>query len=265
MTAVVRRRTRQAIAMVMLTAIAGGSLTACGGGSSGTPAPPVVTATPAATSTPTAASAFDAIVQQNYAGGWGVELAVFKNGSLVYEHGYGLRDRGLPDTYGHGSFWRVPAPEVVLNLQRVALPPDAGTIFELASVSKEFTAGAILLLQQDGKLSVFDPVSKYFPSFPNGGTITLQYLMQHRSGLVDYNNFGDVPDFTDAYAAFMASGQTDDQPIVDRLGTFPLRFAPAPRSTTATRTTCCSRRSSRRSAASRSARSSPSGSPGRSG
>jgi CubicO group peptidase (beta-lactamase class C family) len=207
----------------VVVAAANAALAGCGGGgSSGTSVqPPVVAPTP-----PVAGSPYDAIIQQNYAGGWGVELAIYKNGVPLYVHGYGLRDRGLPDVYGHGSFWRVPAPETIYNLDRGQLTPDANTFFELASVSKEFTAGAILLLQQDGKLSVDDPLSKYFPAFPNGNAITLQYLLQHRSGLVDYNNFGNAPDFSGAYDAFMASGQTNYQPIADRLASFPLNFAP---------------------------------------
>ncbi len=113
-----------------------------------------------------------------------------------------------------------------LGLARGQFGPDTNTIFDLASVSKEFTAGAILLLQQDGKLSVNDPLSKYFPSIPMPVAIPLLYLLQHRSGLVEYNNFGDFPDFSGAYASFMTGGQTNYAPIADRLASFPLNFAP---------------------------------------
>ena len=113
-----------------------------------------------------------------------------------------------------------------LNLPRGVLAPDQGTVFELASVSKEFTAAAILLLQQDGKLSTNDLLSKYFPTFPNAGSISLLQLIEHSSGLVDYNNFGTSPDFSAAYDAFLQNGQTDYQPLVDRLAQFPLQFAP---------------------------------------
>ncbi len=213
---------RRLISVVIV--LAAGGLSACGGGgSSGSSVPPPV-ATPAPP--PVSTSVYDAVIQQNYGGGWGVELAVYKNGVPLYVHGYGLRDRGLPDTFAFADMWKVPQPEALFNLARGQFAPDANTVFDLASVSKEFTAGAILLLQQDGKLSVSDPVSKYFPTFPNGSAITLLYLLQHRSGLVDYNNFGDDPDFTGAYNAFMASGQTNYQPIVDTLATFPLQFAP---------------------------------------
>jgi len=210
-------RTPKAIALLVACA----ALTGCGG-SGGSSAPSIPQTTPA----PGSGTAFDNVIRQSYAGGWGVELAVYKNGALVYAQGYGLRDRGLPDTFAYADIWHVPQPETLYNLPRGQFAPDANTVFDLASVSKEFTAGAILLLQQDGKLSVNDPLSKYFPGFPNGDAISLLYLLQHRSGLVDYNNFGDYPDFSGAYSAFMASGQTDYQPIVDRLSTFPLNFAP---------------------------------------
>jgi CubicO group peptidase (beta-lactamase class C family) len=192
-------------------------LAACGGGG-GSPVPLPST-------TPPVASSFDAVIAQSYAG-VGVELGVYKNGTPVYVHGYGLRDRGLPDVFAGGNFWGIEQPDKLFNMKRGTFTPDANTAFDLASVSKEFTAGAILLLQQDGKLSVNDPMSKYFPGFPNGNQISLLYLLQHRSGLVDYNNFGVYPDFSGAYAAFMASGQTNYRPIVDRLAAFPLRFAP---------------------------------------
>ena len=192
----------------------------CGSGSPSAPMP----ASP--TSTPSSTSPIDAIVAQNYAGGWGVELAIFRNGALLYERGYGLRDRGLPDAFNGPNPWGLAQPDQTLQMPRGAFAPDADTIFDLASVSKEFTAGAILLLQQDGKLSVNDTLDRYFPELPNARAISLLYLLQHRSGFVDYNNFGDAPDFSGAYNAFMASGQRNYQPILDRLASFPLKFAP---------------------------------------
>ena len=150
------------------------------------------------------------------AGVEGVELAVYKNGVPSYIHSYGLRDRGLPDKFNGNNFWQIEQPDQVFHMPRGKFAPDAGTAFDLGSVSKEFTAGAILLLQQDGKLSVNDPLSKYFPTFPNGNTIKLLYMLQQRSGLVDYNQFGGSVDFTQAYADFMASHQRDYTPIVNR-------------------------------------------------
>jgi CubicO group peptidase (beta-lactamase class C family) len=169
---------------------------------------------------------YDSVIEANYSGGWGVELGVYENGQPLYVHSYGLRDRGLPDTFSGSNFWQIKQPDKLFHLKRGVFAPDADTTFDLGSVSKEFTAGAILLLQQDGKLSVNDPLSKYFPGFPNGGSISLLYLLQHRSGLVDYNTFGGQVDFTQAYAEFLASDQQDYTPILNTLATYPLLFTP---------------------------------------
>ncbi|MEO9169918.1 MAG: serine hydrolase domain-containing protein [Candidatus Baltobacteraceae bacterium] len=194
---------------------------ACGGGGGG----PLPTSTEQPMPVPSS-SKFDTIVNQNIGGGWGVEVGIFRHGVAVYTHGYGFRDRGLPDNFFGTNYWGIVQPDVLLGTTRGAFAPDANTDFDLASVSKEFTAAAILLLAQDGKLSVTDPVSKYFPSLPDAGVLTLAELLHHSSGFVDYNNFGVYPDFSTSYLAFMASGQTNYQPIVDQLATFPLDFAP---------------------------------------
>jgi D-alanyl-D-alanine carboxypeptidase len=174
------------------------------------------------------ASQIDKVVAAHYSGGWGVELAIYKGGVPLYVRGYGQRDRGLPDSFGGYDFWHVRQPSSFLE-KRGDFVPDASTVFDLASVSKCFTAGAILLLQQDGRLSVSDPLSKYFPSLPGATRIPLLYLLQHRSGLVDYTTFGQYPDFTEAYKQFHASGNRDYQSIVARLAAFPLRFTPGTR------------------------------------
>jgi CubicO group peptidase (beta-lactamase class C family) len=64
----------------------------------------------------------------------------------------------------------------------------ADTVFEAGSVSKQFTAAAILLLAQAGKLKVDDPVRDYVPELPDYGTpeITLRHLLHHTSGLRDW-------------------------------------------------------------------------------
>jgi CubicO group peptidase (beta-lactamase class C family) len=64
-----------------------------------------------------------------------------------------------------------------------------GTDYRLASVSKQFTAAAILLLAEDGKLSVDDPARKWLPELPGAAdAITLRHLLTHTSGLVDYED-----------------------------------------------------------------------------
>jgi len=67
------------------------------------------------------------------------------------------------------------------------VPNTAETIFEAGSVAKQFTAMAVLLLAQDGKLSVDDPVRKYLPELPDyGAPLTIRHLLNHTSGLRDW-------------------------------------------------------------------------------
>lgn len=63
------------------------------------------------------------------------------------------------------------------------------TVYHLASVSKPITATAILLLEQQGKLSVNDKLTKYIPDFENGDKITIHHLLIHSSGIPNINNF----------------------------------------------------------------------------
>ncbi len=67
-------------------------------------------------------------------------------------------------------------------------PPDADTHFRIASNTKTMTAAVIVLLAQEEKLTLDDPVSKYVPSVPNGDNITIAQLLEMRSGLYNYTN-----------------------------------------------------------------------------
>jgi len=92
----------------------------------------------------------------------GAALAVIKDGSIIYKRGYGSA-----------------------NLEyNIAITPS--TIFHVASVSKQFTACAITMLAQEGKLALDDDVRKYLPEVPDfGKTITIRHLIHHTSGLRD--------------------------------------------------------------------------------
>lgn len=69
------------------------------------------------------------------------------------------------------------------------IPITRDSIFEAGSVSKQFTAGAVLLLQQKGKLSLDDPVRKYLPEVPDyGAPLTIRHMMNHTSGLRDWGS-----------------------------------------------------------------------------
>jgi len=87
------------------------------------------------------------------------------NGTTVLTAGYGLADLE----------------------HNVPITPE--TIFEPGSVSKQFTAAAVLLLAQQGKLSLDDPVRKYLPEVPDYPTpITIRQMLHHTSGLRDWGN-----------------------------------------------------------------------------
>jgi CubicO group peptidase (beta-lactamase class C family) len=68
---------------------------------------------------------------------------------------------------------------------------DFNSVFELMSVSKQFTAMGIVLLKEQGKLSYDDPISRYLPSLEKYSDITLRHLMNHTSGLRDYEELLD--------------------------------------------------------------------------
>lgn len=92
----------------------------------------------------------------------GMAVSVIKDGDVVYSKGFGSA-----------------------NLE-YDIPITTKTIFHSASLSKQFTAFAILLLEAEGKLSLDDDVRKYIPEVPNfGKTITLRHLASHSSGLRD--------------------------------------------------------------------------------
>jgi CubicO group peptidase (beta-lactamase class C family) len=78
------------------------------------------------------------------------------------------------------------------DLERdVANTPE--TIFEAGSVSKQFTAAAVLLLARDGKLSLDDPVRKYIPELPDyGQPLTIRHMLTHTSGLRDWGSVAGI-------------------------------------------------------------------------
>ncbi|MEF9476442.1 serine hydrolase [Chryseobacterium sp. 1B4] len=66
----------------------------------------------------------------------------------------------------------------------VNLTPDF--VFQIGSMTKQFTAIAILMLEQQGKLNVSDPVSRYIKDYPDGDHITVHHLLTHTSGIKDF-------------------------------------------------------------------------------
>jgi len=68
------------------------------------------------------------------------------------------------------------------------LPNDPNVIFQIGSVTKQFTAAIILKLQEHKKLSLLDKVSMYFPDYPNGDKIRIEHLLTHSSGIFNYTD-----------------------------------------------------------------------------
>ncbi|HQT24064.1 MAG: hypothetical protein B7X86_13070 [Sphingobacteriales bacterium 17-39-43] len=99
----------------------------------------------------------------------GIALYIETNGKTIYNKGYGLAETDRKKSI------------------------DSKTNFRLASVSKQFTAMCILLLEKDQKLSFDDPISKFFPELPAGlsHTILLRHLITHTSGILDYEEIMD--------------------------------------------------------------------------
>lgn len=92
----------------------------------------------------------------------GCALAIIKDDQIIYKRGYGMADleRGVP------------------------ISPE--TVFHVGSISKQFTAMTILMLAQQGKLSVDDDIRKFIPEMPDYGTpVTVRQLLLHTSGLRD--------------------------------------------------------------------------------
>jgi CubicO group peptidase (beta-lactamase class C family) len=94
--------------------------------------------------------------------------------------------------------------------------PDG--IFMIGSVSKQFTAAAILLLEQDGKLSTDDPVSKHLPDFAGGAGITVHQLLTHTSGVPDIYSL-------ERFGATSGQGGTFAD-VIDDLGEMALTHPP---------------------------------------
>jgi len=99
------------------------------------------------------------------------ENSAFNGNVLIAQSGNIL----FENSYGYSDFKK-----------RKPLTKDS--VFQLASVSKQFTAMAVMMLHDEGKLSFDDPVAKYIKGFPYK-TVTIRHLLTHRAGLPDYLRF----------------------------------------------------------------------------
>jgi CubicO group peptidase (beta-lactamase class C family) len=119
-------------------------------------------------------------------------IAIVRDGKIVLTKAYGKANEGLP--------------------ARTGLP------YQVASISKQFTAMALLLLEDEGKLSLDDKVAKWVPGISGGDRIALRQLLNHTSGLQDY--------WPQDFSFPAMARPTSPQGIVDKWAKKPLDFAP---------------------------------------
>jgi D-alanyl-D-alanine carboxypeptidase len=175
---------------------------ACGGTVPATPAASTAASTPAIAhvTTPTIDvaeldSIIAQVVERNHL--VGLSVGVLQDGDVVLAKGYGFRSLDPRE------------------------PVEPTTMFPVGSVTKQFTCSTALLLQEDGTLSVDDPVAKYVPTATRASDITLLELGQHVTGYRDYYPL----DFVDRE---MQRPQSADS-IIARYATRPLDFEPGTR------------------------------------
>ena len=120
-------------------------------------------------------------------------IAVVRDGRIVLARAYGRQSPAIP-----------------------AATPDA--LYPIASISKQFTAAAILILRDQGRLSLDDHVSRYIPGITGGDRITIRQLLSHTAGLQDY--------WPQDYSFAAMEHEVTPQQIVDRWAHKPLDFEP---------------------------------------
>ncbi len=142
------------------------------------------------------AGRIDPVVQEvmQRTGTPGVSIAVVEGGRIVYSHAYGLADREKRS------------------------PATVGTYYEIGSITKQFTAAAILQLQEAGKLSIDSTLATYLPAAPHAGEVTLRQLLSHTSGLPEY--------FTGPDVDTAAGKPTSFDQVMARVAGKPLDFPP---------------------------------------
>lgn len=127
----------------------------------------------------------------------GATIAIVEDGHVVYRRAYGLRNRDRQ------------------------LPAGVDTHYEIGSITKQFTAAAILQLQEDGKLNIDATLATYLPDAPHARKVTLRQLLTHTSGLPDYLDGPNVEE--------EATKQVTFAQLIARVAGRPLDFVPGSR------------------------------------
>lgn len=120
-------------------------------------------------------------------------VAIVRDGKIVFAKAYGDQGPGMPAT-------------------------SAAAKYQIASISKQFTAAAILLLENEGKLSLDDKVSKWVPDITGADKITIRQLLSHTAGIQDY--------WPQDYDFAAMEKPVTPQEILDRWAKKPLDFEP---------------------------------------
>jgi CubicO group peptidase (beta-lactamase class C family) len=159
----------------------------------------VLSATASAQESNKSTAAFDKVVDEELPlDQSGATVLVSRRGQIVYKKGFGKAN-------------------VELNV-----PMQADHVFRIASITKQFTAIAILQLMEEGKLDLQDDITRFLPAYPTHGVkITIEHLLTHTSGIRDYASMKDT----------VQRGKLDFTPQ-QMIGYFqdqPLRFAPGTR------------------------------------
>ena len=127
-----------------------------------------------------------------------VYIIVCITGSAIYAQNFerkvdSLIQTEFNDRNGPGGVFLIakngkPVYQKAFGKANLELDVDLSTenVFQIGSMTKQFTAIAILMLEEQGKLSVKDPVSKYIADYPSGEQITIHHLLTHTSGIKDF-------------------------------------------------------------------------------
>ena len=139
---------------------------------------------------------FDKMLSEKFKPGeTGCAALVAKNGQIIYRKAFGMAD-------------------IELN---VPMQPDM--VFRIGSITKQFTAVAILQLMEQGKLSLQDDITKFIPDYPTQAyTITIEHLLTHTSGIKSLTNIPELEKYN----------KTDMKPgeVIDLFKNQPMEFAP---------------------------------------
>ncbi|MGB8195110.1 MAG: serine hydrolase [Chitinophagaceae bacterium] len=144
-------------------------------------------------------SEFDNVMKEKFSlNGPGVTALVSRGGKIIYKKAFGLAN-------------------VELNI-----PMETGNIFRIASITKQFTAIAILQLMEREKLNLQDEITRFIPDYPvQGSTIRIEHLLTHTSGIRDFTS---LPDSVQRFKRDFTPAE-----IISYFQNQPMRFAPGTR------------------------------------